>query len=98
MAPKKVHSQAWALAARQHGVLARQQLLGLGLGSDAIKHRIAKGRLHPIRRGVYAVGRREISSAGAFMAAVMACGLGAALSDESAAQHWGIRPHTAGPI
>ena len=43
-------------AARQHGVVARRQLRAVGLRDDAIDHRIAVGRLHPLHRGVFAVG------------------------------------------
>ena len=40
-------------------MLTRRQLLELGFGPDAIKHRVASGRLHPISRGVYALGRPQ---------------------------------------
>jgi Transcriptional regulator, AbiEi antitoxin/Protein of unknown function (DUF559)/AbiEi antitoxin C-terminal domain len=75
---------------RQHGVVSRQQLLELGYSSKAIEHRIRQGRLHRIWRGVYAVGRRELSDDGHLMAAVLACGLAAVLSHESAAYRWQI--------
>ena len=81
----------WALAARQHGVVARWQLLELGMHPQAIKHRLRTGRLHPVHRGVYAVGRPELTQLGLWMAAVLACGPGAVLSHESAASLWGIR-------
>ena len=81
----------WALARRQHGVIAHGQLTELGFHPQAIKHRVAKGRLHPVFRGVYAVGRRELTREGRWMAALLACGPGAALSHESAAVLWGIR-------
>ena len=45
-----------------------------------------------MRRGVYAVGRPELTREGRFNAAVLACGPGAALSHSSAAALWGIRP------
>lgn len=80
----------WALARSQHWVLAREQLLALGVHPDAIKHRVATGRLHPVHAGVYAVGRRELSREGQLMAAVLACGQGAMLSHRSAAELWGI--------
>ena len=82
---------AWELAGRQHGVVARWQLQDLGFSAEAIRHRIAKGRLHPIHRGVYAVGRRELSREGRWMAAVLACGDGAVLSHDSAACLWGLQ-------
>ena len=81
---------AWALARRQHGVVARWQLIELGMHPQAIKHRIAKGRLHPIHRGVYAVGRPELTIEGHFIAAVLACRKGAVLSHESAGLLWRV--------
>lgn len=69
--------RAWEMAASQHWVITSEQLLSLGFSRDAIKHRVATGRLHPIARGVYAVGRRALSREGRWMAAVLACGHGA---------------------
>ena len=80
----------WELARRQHGVVARSQLLELGFGSRAIEHRIAKGRLHPLWRGVYAVGRPDVGQRGRWMAAVLCCGPAATLSHRSAAALWGF--------
>jgi very-short-patch-repair endonuclease len=81
----------WKLARWQHGVVARHQLFELGYSVKAIEHRIAKGRLHPIWRGVYAVGRPTLTQRGRWMAAVMSCGSRAVLSHKSAAALWGIR-------
>jgi very-short-patch-repair endonuclease/predicted transcriptional regulator of viral defense system len=81
----------WSLARRQHGVVARRQLLNLGLHPEAIKHRLRKGRLHRVRRGVYAVGRPNLTQRGHWMAAVLASGPNAFLSHRSAAALWGIR-------
>lgn len=90
---------AWDLVRRQHGVVTRSQLLELGLGSRSVEHRLAKGRLHPLWRGVYAVGRPEVSQNGRWMAAVLACGPAALLSHCSAAALWGIAPNRrTGPI
>jgi predicted transcriptional regulator of viral defense system len=80
-----------ALAERQHGCVARRQLLALGIGEDAIDHRIAAGRLHRIHHGVYAVGHAKLSVRGRWMAAVLAAGPGAVLSHRSAGALWGLR-------
>jgi len=85
----------WSLARAQHWVLTRQQLLAFGVRPDAIKHRVASGRLHPVHGGVYAVGRRELSRLGQLMAAALACGEGAVLSHRCAAELWGIGPRAA---
>jgi hypothetical protein len=78
------------LAQAQHGVLMRQDLLGLGFSAKGIKHRVATGRLHPISTGIYAVGRPDLTPHGRWMAAVLACGDDAVLSHRSAAELWGI--------
>jgi very-short-patch-repair endonuclease len=83
---------AWALASKQHGVVARRQLLALGLSPRSIRHRLERGRLHRIDRGIYAVGRPALDREGRWMAAVLACGSGAVLSHRSAAALWGIGP------
>lgn len=80
-----------ALAARQHGVVARRQLLKLGLGAGAIDHRLAEGGLHRVHAGVYAVGHMALAPRGRLMAAVLACGEGAVLSHRCAAAHWELR-------
>lgn len=82
--------RAWDLAARQHGVVVRRQLLELGFSAQSVQHRISRGRLHPVERGVYAVGRPELTRHGRWMAAVLSCGAGAALSHLSAAALWGV--------
>src|SRR5205814_1308090 len=76
------------LAARQHGVVTAAQLAQIGLGSSAISSRVKSGRLHRVRRGVYAVGHARLSQHGLWMAAVLAAGLGAVLSHLSAATLW----------
>lgn len=82
------------LAGRQHGVVARRQLVGIGFGNDAIARRISVGRLHRLHSGVYAVGHRALSCEAKWMAAVLAGGEGAVLSHASAAALWGVRPPT----
>jgi very-short-patch-repair endonuclease len=80
----------WELARRQHGVVSRRQLLAAGLSRDAVRHRVERGRLYRVRHGVYAVGRRQLTRHGYWMAAVLSCGPGAVLSHQSAAALWGL--------
>jgi very-short-patch-repair endonuclease len=86
------------LAGRQHGVVSHAQLVDLGFHPQAIKRRIANGRLHPLRRGVYAVGRPQVTQHGRWMAAVLSCGPGAVLSHGSAAALWEIGREKRGSI
>jgi very-short-patch-repair endonuclease/predicted transcriptional regulator of viral defense system len=90
--------QAWELAGRQHGIVTRQQLLALGFSSRAVEHRCRSGRLHLVARGVYAVGWPALDQRRRWMAAVLACGEGAALSHRSAAALLGIGSELPGRI
>ena len=83
-----------ALAGRQHGVVSRAQLAALGVGAGAIKHRVAVGRLQPLRRGVYAVGHRALRREAWWIAAVLACGPGTVLAGRSAGALWRMRAST----
>jgi very-short-patch-repair endonuclease len=80
------------LAERQHGVVALRQLETLGLSATAVHKRAARGRLHRVHRGVYAVGRPGLTVNGRRLAAVLAYGRDAVLSHRSAAGLWGLRP------
>lgn len=82
------------LAQRQHGAIALRQLRDLGFSSAQIRSKIEGGRLHPVMRGVYAVGRPELSARGSWMAAVLACGATAHLSHMTAAALWGLSIET----
>lgn len=78
------------LAERQHGVVSRRQLRGIGVSDDAIDRAVAAGRLHPVFRGVYAVGRPGVGQRGRMMGAVLACGPGTVVSHRSAAALLGL--------
>src|SRR4051794_22356826 len=80
------------LAVRQHGVVALAQLRELGLSARAVQARAARGRLHRLYRGVYALGHVALTVQGTRLAAVLACGPAAVLSHRSAAAAWGLRP------
>jgi hypothetical protein len=79
-----------AVARRQYGLITTAQLESVGLTRAAVAKRVRAGRLHPLHRGVYAVGHRRLSQEAYWMAAVLAAGPGAALSHECAAKHWRI--------
>jgi Transcriptional regulator, AbiEi antitoxin len=79
-----------ALAAHQHGIVTTAQLASAGLGSRAVAHRVAHGRLVRLHRGIYQVGPLA-APRGEEMAAVLATG--GVLSHHTAAATWGIRPH-----
>jgi hypothetical protein len=66
--------RAWELAGRQHGVIARRQLLALGFNAREIEHRVARGRLHLVMRGVYAVGWPGLTPKRRWMAGVLPVG------------------------
>jgi very-short-patch-repair endonuclease/predicted transcriptional regulator of viral defense system len=89
--PRREEAAIATLAARQHGVISRAQLTALGLGAGAIKHRIGLGRLHPLYRGIYAVGHRSLTREAGWMAAVLAARPDSVLSHLSAAGLWGVR-------
>lgn len=78
-------------AARRHGVVSRAQLRGLGLSDSAVSRALARGRLHPVHRGVFAVGHRLLAARGHWMAAVLAAGRGTWLSHVAAGTLWEIR-------
>jgi very-short-patch-repair endonuclease len=92
-------AQIARIAARQHGVISGEQLEDLGVGRQSLTRRVQAGRLHRIHRRVFAVGHRGLSRAGRWLAAVLACGPGAALSHLSAGWLWGMlreRRHRSG--
>lgn len=84
------------LAGRQHGVVGRWQLLGLGFSERQIQRRAQTGRLLRIHQGVYAVGHIALTRRSRWTAAVLAGGAGAVLSHWSAAMLWGIWPLRSG--
>jgi hypothetical protein len=77
-------------AERQHGVVARRQLLALGLSPETIGRRVRARRGVVVLRGVYAVGHAALTPDGRRKAAALAAR--APLSHRSAGSLLGIRP------
>lgn len=86
------------LAASQHGVVSRTQMRRLGLTDRQITRATATGRIHRVRRTVFAVGHPGLTSDGRASAAVLACGVRAALSYRSAGAQHGLRPSSSARI
>lgn len=80
-----------AVAARQYGVVTRDQLLDAGLSRSAVGRRLGHGRLRRIHRGIYLVGPLMPPHA-LEMAAVFAGRPRAVVSHLSAARLWGLAP------
>lgn len=76
------------LAAEEWGVLSFEELRRSGLSPSMIRTRVRRGQLHPMHRGVFAVGHPDVTFEGLMLAAVKACGEGAVLSHYSAAALW----------
>lgn len=87
-----------AIATSQHGLVTRNQLQSLGLGRGAIAHRVSRGRLHRLHRGVYLVGHAAVPPLAPELAAVMACSPEAVLSHRSAAWLWQLARRPDGEI
>lgn len=71
--------------------MTHTQLRALGWGEGKIAHALRTGRLIRLHRGVYAVGHDQLRVEGRWLAAVLACGHGAALSYVSAAANLDLR-------
>ena len=73
-------------------MIALDQLVEQGLSRSAVRSRVTAGGLHRVHTGVFSlVPTWLLTRAGHFMAAVLACGDGAALSHRSVARHRGLR-------
>ena len=80
------------------GLLTRAALIEAGVTASAIRHRVARGRLHRVHRGVYALDAPPLRPGARELAAVLACGSGAVLSHRSAAILWNLLPDRPGPV
>jgi very-short-patch-repair endonuclease len=77
-------------ASAQWGVMSLDDLRRCGLSPSAVSDRVAKGVLHRVHRGVFAVGHPNLRLEGRLLAALKACGEDAVLSHFSAAALWDV--------
>lgn len=78
------------LAAQQHAVVGRQQVLDAGMSEATLKRRVAQRRLQPFVPGVYAIPGAPPSWRQELMAACIAAGPLAAASHRAAGRLWGL--------
>jgi hypothetical protein len=94
----RLESRILDLARRQHGHVARFQLLELGASQGLIAGRLAAGAWVAVHLGVYCIGPRRNDPVSRAAAAVLACDPGAVLSHAWAASLWGLLPRWEFPL
>jgi very-short-patch-repair endonuclease len=87
-----------AVAAMQHGRIARRQLQALGVSASSVSWCLATARLFPSLRGVFVVGHRGRVELGEETEALLSVREGAGLSHWSAAALWGLWSARAGEV
>ncbi len=91
-------SEILDLARRQHGHVARSQVLRMGVSQGLIAGRLKSGAWVAMQAGVYCIGPRREDPVSRAAAAVLACGPDAVLSHASAASLWGFGVRWAFPL
>lgn len=83
-----------AVASRQHGLIAREQLARIGLGREARRTRVRRRQLHPVPGcpGVFAAGHPTLGEEATILSAVLGCGPRAYAAGMHAEWLWGLRP------
>ena len=76
------------IAGGQHNLITHDQLFALGVGRNAIGHRLATHRWQRLHNGVYLIGTAPATLAARATAALLTCGEGAVLSHRTAARLW----------
>ena len=80
------------VAARQHGIIGREQLLTRGVTRSQIERAIVERRLEVVQHAAYRMAGAPRTPIGDTLAAVLAAGSDAAASHASAAWLWGLVP------
>src|ERR1700760_833324 len=80
------------IAGTQRNLITLDQLAALGIGRNAIEHRLACGRWQRLHKGVYLIGPAPPTLAARVRAALLTCGEGSVLSHRTAAAMWSLLP------
>jgi very-short-patch-repair endonuclease len=80
------------IASADEGVVAHDELITAGLGDDAIRNWLRRGRLVPRHRGIYLLAHDAVPQYADEMAAVKACRPRSLVGAHSGAYMWGYRP------
>ncbi len=86
------------LAVRQHSLILRAQVLGLGMTDEMVDHRIATGRWARVAPGLYRIAGVPVTWHQRALAACLVSGPGAVVSHRSAAVVWGVSGFRPGPV
>lgn len=86
-ARRRAEAVTTSLAARQHGIVSRRELLRAGIRAHSVDNLLRSGAIEAVHRGVYRVGP-ILATRSREMAALLACGKGSAISHWSAAAIW----------
>ncbi len=86
------------IAARQHSLISREQVLGSGMTDRMIHTRLASGLWVPVGRGVYRLAGVPVTWKQRALAACLISGPGAVISHRSAAVLWNVSGFRPGPL
>lgn len=78
------------IASGQDSLITHDQLSALGVGRNAIGHRLASRRWQRLHNGVYLIGAAPPTLTARARAALLTCGEGSVLSHRTAAQRWAL--------
>ena len=95
----RVRASLWEdVAAQQHGVVSRAQLLAMGLSPGQARVDVESGRWQPLLPGVYASFTGQINATTRTWAAVLYAGSGAAASHRTALWLGGLLEEAIDPV
>lgn len=93
------HREDWLrVRTSQHGAIDTEQLRSFGIGREVISANVAAGRWQPVVPRVYATFTGPLPRESQIAAALLYAGPAALVSHRTAAEIWGMRPPSSGPV